>query len=57
MEGKSDGPVKRSFSLTRELAERLEQERAKFEQQHGVSVSLNQVAIKAMRDGLRLEEE
>lgn len=45
---------KRSFVLPSDLEQRLLQERERFAKEHGIAVSLNQVAVKAMRDGLKL---
>lgn len=45
-------PKKQSFALPADLEQRLHEERARFERAHGVPVSLNAVAVKAMRDGL-----
>jgi hypothetical protein len=56
MKAKPDIFIKRSFLIDLELAERLEQERAKFKKEHGVSVSLNQVAVKALRAGLAQQQ-
>jgi hypothetical protein len=43
---------KQSFTLDPDLEQLLQQERDRFEREHGVSISLNQIATKAMRVGL-----
>jgi len=44
-------PKKLTVLLDPELEQRLNEERARFQREHGVAVSMNQIATKAMRDG------
>lgn len=51
MEKKDQPPRKLTVLLDHELEQRLNEEVAKFEREHGVAVSMNQIATKAMRQG------
>lgn len=55
MEQHQDKPKKQSFSLPRDLEQRLQAERERFERAHGVPMSLNAIAVKVMRAGLAAE--
>lgn len=44
-------PKKLTVLLDADLEQQLQDERAKFEREQGVAVSMNQIATRAMRDG------
>lgn len=49
-------PKKLTVLLDQDLERRLNEERSRFELEQGVAISMNQIATRAIRDGLKAQQ-